>query len=619
MLRFCIFLLLNLTATLSLAQATFKKRFGTSGNDRALYVEVLPDNSFIVAGGTTGGGLGSEDAMLTKFSATGDVEWSKVYGGVNFESFNRILSCSDGNYLALGQTSSMGEGAWDLYLVKFDGSGNVIWEYTSGGNNLDVPRGLGEVSDGYIVTGSTASYGMGNYDILVIKIDFDGNTVWSKTFGNNAADVGGEPLTMSNGQIWVVGTLSVGSHFDAALIHLDADGAQIGASRVGSGSPQNENMYSLVAGGPGMVGSGNSLFNSQLRPWLVGLNPSGGVEWAKRYVMPAGIYDILVEDCPGGNLVFVMTKQGPEDPDAYLVSTDNSGNILWAKAYSFGSIGRMHHVRPAPDGGYVAVGYCIGAGQDFYILKTDADGNVEGCCPMDAPITVEVVTPPVTSVSFPAPIGSMTIPQTADNQAIDLDENNLCNGSDCCPTDAGTMLEQTLHVCINQPATFTHNDDEVLENNDLLQFILFSDPNDTLGSIIAVSNTPTFTFNPATMQTGVTYYVAAIAGDNLGENVDLNDPCLDISNAAELIWHPLPEVELQADNSDVCAGGCQTITAIFIGTPPFTLTVSSPAGTTSFTLQNNTDTFEICPPPGTPLGTFTVQATALMDAYCACP
>lgn len=96
-------------------------------------------------------------------------------------------------------------------------------------------------------------------------------------------------------------------------------------------------------------------------------------------------------------------------------------------------------------------------------------------------------------------------------------------------------------MCINQPATLPHLGDEVPDGNDLLQFILFSDPTDTLGSIIAISNTPTFTFNPATMQTGVTYYVAAIAGNNVGGNVDFNDPCFDISdNAAGLIWYPLP-------------------------------------------------------------------------------
>ncbi|MBK9338786.1 MAG: hypothetical protein IPM98_20540 [Lewinellaceae bacterium] len=254
---------------------------------------------------------------------------------------------------------------------------------------------------------------------------------------------------------------------------------------------------------------------------------------------------------------------------------------------------------------------------DLFILKTDANGNVDGCCPEDAPITVENVTLPVTTLSFDDVSGPDADTPTADNQDLGLDETDLCNGEDCCPTYAGTMLVQTLHACINAPATLTHNGDEVLDNDDLLQFILFSNLSDTLGSIITTSNTPSFSFNPATMQTGVTYYVAAIAGNNVGGNVNFNDPCFDISNVTELIWHPLPEVELQTDNSDVCPGDCRTITATLTGTPPFTLTVTSPAGTTTVTIQNNSGTFEICPPPGTPPGSFTVQATALTDACIA--
>ncbi len=374
----------------------------------------------------------------------------------------------------------------------------------------------------------------------------------------------------------------------------------------------------LTPGGPGVIGSGSIWTNGQTRPGLFGFNSSGGLVWAKQYVMPTANaeYSIHAERCPNGGLVFAPYKYYLPESVGYLIKTDDSGNITWAKKYSIGNNSRMTHVRQAPDGGYVAIG--IYGGLDFFILKTDAAGNVEGCCPEDVAVTVVDMSLPVTNLAYTAVDGPVALDATADNQDFDLDEADLCNGPSCCITHAGAMLEQTLHACINEPATLTHNGDEVLDNDDLLQFILFSDPNDTLGSIITISNTPTFTFNPATMQTGVTYYVAAIAGNNLGGNVDFDDPCFHISNAAELIWHPLPEVELQTDNSDVCPGGCRTLTAVLTGSPPFTLTVSSPAGIESFTFQSNTGTFEICPPPGMPPGSFTVQATTLTDAYCTC-
>jgi hypothetical protein len=606
-------LFFSLAATLLLAQTTFKKRYGTSGNDRAWNVEVLPDNSFIVAGSSTGGGMGGEDAMLVKFSATGTVEWSKSYGGAGYDIFFRVYACSDGNFLAVGETNSMGGGGLDLYVVKFDINGNVLWESTCGGSNFDgFPRAC-EVSDGYIISGSTMSFGNGNLDIFVEKLDFNGNSVWSKAWGGNNSDTGGEPLLISNGDIWITG--ATGN--DEILMRISPNGTFISATRNGAAS-EIESTLSLTSGGPGLIVSGSGLFAGQFQPLLLGFNSSGGLIWSKRYLLPAGSYEINAEDCPNGGLIFAPTSSF-NDPNAYLVKTDDNGNITWAKSYTFNGTGRMSHARPAPDGGYVAVGYCSGAGLDFFILKTDADGHVAGCCPEDASITVESVTLPTSSTSPGTVNGPAGGNSAGQNEPVDLTEADLCNGNGCCDTYAGTMQGQTLHACINQPATFTHNGDDVLDGNDLLQFILFSDPNDTLGSIIAISNTPTFAFDPATMQTGVTYYVAAIAGNNVGGNVDFDDPCFDISNAAELIWHPLPEVVLQTDNNDVCPGGCRTLTAVLTGTPPFTLTVTSPAGTTTVTIQDNTGTFQICPPPGTPPGSFTVQAMMLTDAYCTCP
>ena len=99
---------------LVVAQGTFKKTYGTSGIDEARWVEVLPDGSFVIAGSTTGGGLGGTDALVVKFSATGLVEWSQALGGSGTDQFRMIRSTSDGNLLAFGETSSSGAGGADF-------------------------------------------------------------------------------------------------------------------------------------------------------------------------------------------------------------------------------------------------------------------------------------------------------------------------------------------------------------------------------------------------------------------------------------------------------------------------------------------------------------------------
>ncbi len=188
-----------------------------------------------------------------------------------------------------------------------------------------------------------------------------------------------------------------------------------------------------------------------------------------------------------------------------------------------------------------------------------------------------------------------------------------------CPTDAGEISSPPLQICLGTSAGTPPATQVLLENDDILQYILFSDPNDTLNSIVATNTTPSFTFNPATMQTGVTYYLAAMAGNNLNGNVDLNDPCLDFSNAIPVVWEPLPTVLFSIGNPNVCAGNCTDINVTFTGTPPFTLTyTTSAAGTATQVFSGNSGSFQVCLPAGAQPGNLVVQATNLVDSNCVC-
>ena len=196
----------------------------------------------------------------------------------------------------------------------------------------------------------------------------------------------------------------------------------------------------------------------------------------------------------------------------------------------------------------------------------------------------------------------------------------------CCPvclTEAGEIPATSLNLCINDVATVPPAEDTFLDADDLLEYILFTDPADTLGSIIATNSTPEFAFDPTIMQLGVTYYIAALAGNDLGGHVDHADPCLDISNAVEVVWHPLPSVVFSIADTDVCANGCHDIGVGFTGTPPFTLIGEVTAGNFflsnfSQTYSSNVDVLTICLPPSTPIGNIVVEATFLADANCAC-
>jgi hypothetical protein len=191
-----------------------------------------------------------------------------------------------------------------------------------------------------------------------------------------------------------------------------------------------------------------------------------------------------------------------------------------------------------------------------------------------------------------------------------------------CSTEAGDMQAGAFDLCGNEPVQATHNGNEVLDGNDLLRFILFSDLNDTLGSIVFTTSTPVFNFAPP-LQYGQTYYIAAIAGNNLNGSVDLDDPCLDVSNAVSVVWQPLPTVVLSVPNTDVCVGGCVELQATLTGEAPFTLSGNllsggNVVGTFNQTFAGNSGLFTVCVPPGVGVGTLVVQAAVLTDANCTC-
>ncbi|MEI6410234.1 MAG: hypothetical protein WCR52_12680 [Bacteroidota bacterium] len=198
---------------------------------------------------------------------------------------------------------------------------------------------------------------------------------------------------------------------------------------------------------------------------------------------------------------------------------------------------------------------------------------------------------------------------------VDVSVFVCCN----CNTDAGNITSGPLSVCVPSQISLPNATQTFLYSDDLLKYILFSNPANPTGSIVATNNTPVFSFNPATMQADQTYYVAAIAGHGISGNIDLTDPCLDLSNVIEVLWHGRPAVTFSVSNPNVCGGACATVNVHFTGTPPFILSYTNPlTGSVTQTFSESAGTFSICPPVNAPGGALVVSATSLVDAVCSC-
>ena len=110
--------------------------------------------------------------------------WSYTYGGSQNDYCYALQATSDGGGVVVGLTESFGVGYRDIWVLKLDNQGNISWQKRYGGSGLDAAYSVLQNSDGgYIVQGYTGSYGAGDFDILLLKLDSNGNIIWQKAYG----------------------------------------------------------------------------------------------------------------------------------------------------------------------------------------------------------------------------------------------------------------------------------------------------------------------------------------------------------------------------------------------------------------------------------------------------
>ncbi len=153
----------------------WNKTYGDSGYDAARTIVRTDDGGYVFAGSTSSWGAGSSDFWLVKVDENGNQEWDKTYGGTGSENGWDIVGTSDGGYALTGWTSSFGAGGYDFWLVRTDESGEMEWSRAYGGTGYDEARSLVQTSDGgYAIAGRSGSFGAGATDFLLVKTDAEG-------------------------------------------------------------------------------------------------------------------------------------------------------------------------------------------------------------------------------------------------------------------------------------------------------------------------------------------------------------------------------------------------------------------------------------------------------------
>jgi hypothetical protein len=249
----------------------WEKVFDYSLNwDQAFSVKQTDDYGYIIAGNMNYGSPDHDaDILIIKVDSSGNVEWNKTYGGDGEDSARSIYQTSDGGYIAAGYTSSYGAGSLDFYIIKIDSLGNQTWSKTFGTTNYDAAFSIKNTPDnGIVIVGSM------NSDAGVLKIDSLGNQIWLKTFGGIDNDSASSIDVLPDGNIIIAGsTRSFGSgNYDFWMLKLDESGNLVWQKTYGG--EESEWAHTVCAtsdGGSAVTGESNSSYDF----WVLKLDANG--------------------------------------------------------------------------------------------------------------------------------------------------------------------------------------------------------------------------------------------------------------------------------------------------------------------------------------------------------
>lgn len=371
-----------------LAQITWQKTFGGNNLDYARHVIVANDGNFLIVGATSSYGAGKFDVLVLKVDQRGQVIWYKTFGGSDDDSASCVAKTKDG-YLVAGWTKSTDTGKSDVYVVKIDENGNGLWSKTYGGPQDDFANCVLAVDDGFIVAGYTMSIREKARQAYLIKIDPTGKLLWEKDYGGEMNETFSWIERTSNGFIAVgqsgtPGTIDKSgkwvSNYDAYVVWLKENGELLKEKTLGG--PYEDGLRKVLRttdGGHIAVGWYESKqFVSGY--YVVKFSKAGEVEWEKVIETPMPHTARAVAEMSDGYLIVGHgIPLNSSIDDVYLIKINLKGEVLWIKSHGGEKLDTAHSVQALSDG-FMIVGdtMSMGAGEmDVYMLRTDKNGDIK--------------------------------------------------------------------------------------------------------------------------------------------------------------------------------------------------------------------------------------------------
>jgi hypothetical protein len=363
--------------------------YGGADRDRAYSIVALADGGFAVAGKTYSKGAGGWDMWVLRLDEASNVVWDHTYGGAEWDYASSIVALADGGFAVAGSTRSKGAGGRNMWVLRLDEAGNVVWDQTYGGAEWDYANSIVALSDGgFAVAGGTDSKGAGYEDMWVLRLDEAGNVVWDHTYGGAMRDMANSIVALADGGFAVAGYTDggvVSNQYvaDMWVLRLDEAGNVLWDRTYGGGGLDEANsIVALSDGGFAVVGDTDFAAKGGLDMWVLRLDEAGNVVWDRHYGGGYNYYSTnsIVALADGGFAVAGGTdSKGAGKDDMWVLRLDEAGNVLWDHTY--GGVGEdwADSIVALADGGFAVAGSTSskGAGnEDMWVLRLTG-GNVD--------------------------------------------------------------------------------------------------------------------------------------------------------------------------------------------------------------------------------------------------
>ena len=368
--------LCNATNVISYAQApsiNWQKSLGGSGNDYAYCIQQTGDNGYIVTGSSNSndydvsGNHGDYDIWVVKLDDTGAIMWQKSLGGSGTDVSSCIQQTIDSGYIIAGSSKSIdgdvtqNHGGYDCWIIKLSSNGNIQWQKSFGGSADDNAYSVKQTSDsGYIIAGQSSS---------------------------NDGDVTGHHGVSGSADFWVIKLSSSGSlqwqkclggtgNDNAICIQQTSDGGYV----VTGDSYSNDGDVTGNHGGEDY--------------WVVKLTPSGSIQWQKTFGGTGSDYaQSIVQTSDNGYIIAGGSNSNDMDVsgnvgmgDYWVVKLTSTGSLQWQKCLGGTKDDAANCVQVTSDGGYIVTGWVSSndgdvtgfhGSDDYWVVKLSATGSVE--------------------------------------------------------------------------------------------------------------------------------------------------------------------------------------------------------------------------------------------------